>query len=174
MLLNNPRKGELFKEFINFIRMKPSCSRSELYIKFKKIPTRSLIAWSKEAGLINLLQDKIWAIEKIPKKEMGLDMFWQLIKETYEELSKSEMLGIEKVFVDIRELTSKICIDLSWTVDEFDQMLRQLLNSKKGEKVRLYGAPTSYFDNKENFFYKGNVYAFIRVMVTENGNYGHN
>ncbi|NVM55369.1 MAG: hypothetical protein HWN66_16805 [Candidatus Helarchaeota archaeon] len=166
ILLNNPNKGNLFQNFLEFISECSHRSRKELYEKFKEIPARALISWSIEAGLIDNLKDKFWIIEIPSEKDIDLDKFWNILNSYYNELTSSEIFGIDKVFVDIRDLTSKFCIKYNWSIDEFDEYLRKLLDSEYEAQIRLYGAPTSYFANKKNFMYNNRVYAFLRIMVS--------
>jgi len=166
ILLNNPKKGTLFKKFVNKIMRKPITSKEELFSKFKEIPARALIAWSLEADLIDTVNKKeFWLVDFSSRNIFDLEKFWSKISEIYSELSKSEIFGIDSIFVEIRDLTAKFCIKNNCTINVFDNHLQMLLDSDYGEKIRLYGAPTSYFAGKKNFMYRDRVYALIRLMV---------
>ena len=165
ILLNNTYKGDLFKAFLNYLKQKPHFTREELFSEYKEIPAKTLIAWSLEAGFINSYKDNIWLVNRPEKKNLNINEFWGSLIDLYAKLSESEIFGIKRVFVDIRDLTFEFCTKYSWAIDEFDDMFKQLLNSEKGEKITLYGAPTSYFEKKKNFIYNKRIYAFVRIMV---------
>jgi len=165
ILLNNPRKGQLFREFLLFLNERNRRTRREIYARFKEIPARTLIAWSKAAGLVEADKDFVWSVPQERKKVLTLEQFREKLIKTYKEMSKSEMFGIEKIFVEIRELRQRICIDHAWTFEEFDKYLTKLLDSPFGEKIRLYGAPPSVFDERESFMYHNKLYIYIRIKV---------
>jgi len=165
ILLNNPRKGQLFKDFLSFVNEQKKRSRKEIYLQFKELPGRTLIAWSKAAGLIEADRDFVWGLPLKEKEVLTLEQFREKLVEMYKDMSKSEMLGIEKIFLEIGEIRQKFCIDHSWSFEEFDEHLRRLLDSPFGEKIRLYGAPSSLFDEREKFMYHGRLYIYIRIKV---------
>lgn len=165
VLLNNPRKGQLFREFLSFVNIQKKRSKREIYEQFKELPGRTLIAWSKAAGMIETDGDFVWGLPKTEIKTLTLEQFQEKLANTYKDMSKSEMLGVEKVFVEIGELRRKICIDQSWAFEEFDEYLRRLLDSAFGKKIRLYGAPSSVFDEGKDLKYRGRLYVYIRVKV---------
>ena len=165
ILINNPKTSELFKDFIEFVKIKSYRLRNEVYNRYKTLTSKTLIAWSIEAGLIDEHDKKMWYIPPKNKIEFSDDEFWEDVKTKYSELRKSEIFGIDKVYVDIRDLSFQFCIQYRWTQEEFDEKLRANLDTKFGLDIMLYGAPTSYFENKKNFFYNDRVYAFIRIMV---------
>lgn len=177
VLLNNSEKKHLFRSFIAFVKSRDRVTYDNILrfvenkiLKEKTtrtgIVTRTLVAWSKEAGLIETDKKRklLWSIKEAKKKvALLLKEFWTILLEKYLLLKESEIFGIEHIFVDILELRTLVCIDLSWTNEEFNQYLAKLLDSEYGEKIRLYGAPTSVFNNRENFTYKGRVYAYIKM-----------
>lgn len=165
ILLNNPRKGQLFKDFLSFVNEQKKRTKKEMYVQFKELPARTLIAWSRAAGLIEADRDFVWGLSQKGKETLTLEQFRKKLVKAYKDMSKSEMLGIEKIFVKIGELRQKICIDHSWMFEEFDEYLGRLLDSPFGEKIRLYGAPSSVFDERENFMYHEKLYIYIRIKV---------
>ncbi len=165
ILLNNTRKGNLFKTFLSYLSEKKKATKKEIYEEFKEIPGRTLIAWSKSAGLIEENQNLIWSLPQKNVEFPSLDQFRQELIEVYSELSSSGMVGLEKLFVEIADLRQLICIEHSWEIKIFDDYLRRLISSPFGEKIRLYGAPPSKF-NKENEFVQNNKsYIYIRIKV---------
>lgn len=165
ILLNNPRKGQLFKGFLSFVNERTKRNRKEVYAQFKELPGRTLIAWSKAAGLVEADRHFVWGLPQKKKEIPTLEQFREELVETYKDMSKSEMLGLEKLFVEIGELRLRICIERSWSFDEFDAYLRSLLDSPFGQKIRLYGAPSPVFNRGENFLYTNRLYIYIRIKV---------
>jgi hypothetical protein len=179
LLINNSEKGALFRKFINFVRERRKASDDDV-LKFvediagKKerktttgIIARTLMAWSEDAGLIGRERGNkvIWFIAQEPRRELTIDQFWEILLEKYKSLRQSEIFGIEHIYVDILELRTVVCTELSWPSEEFDAYLVKLLDSRMGESIRLYGAPTSYFSDRQNFTYIGRVYAYIMIKV---------
>lgn len=179
VLLNNSEKGHFFRSFIAFVKSSDKVTYDDILrfvenklLKEKTtrigIVARTLRAWSKDAGLIETDKERklIWSIKEAKKKSRpSLKEFWTILLDKYLFLRESEIFGIENIFVDILELRTLVCIDRPWSNEEFNQYLVKLLDSEYGEKIRLYGAPTSVFSNRENFGYKGRVYAYIRMEV---------
>jgi len=165
ILLNDPSKGMLYREFLSFIGEKRKRSRAALYERFKPIPARTLIEWCKTAGLVEANHDFVWSLPQGEKVVLTLEQFREELVEAYKRLSKPEMLGLEKIFVEIKDLRQTICIDHGWRVEEFDESLRRLLNSPFGQEIRLYGAPSSLFDERESFLYNEKLYIYIRIKV---------
>lgn len=167
VLLNNEKKGILFHEFLKRIRSKESLTKHELSQHFRLITLRSLISWSLEAGLIEYDKDKylVWCLRLEPKTELSLEQFWKRLVNVYEELQKTDIFLVEKVFVPITEIRANFCMEENWELDDFDDNMRHLLDSPYGRKIRLYGGPSSIFEGKRNFVYKEKMYAYIRVRV---------
>jgi len=165
ILLNNPRKGQLFKDFLFFVNEQKKRTREEIYAQFKELVARTLIAWSKAAGLVEANRNFVWGLPQKEKEILTLEQFREKLVEIYNDMSKAETFGIEKIFVEIGEMRQKFCIDHSWSFEEFDDLLRRLLDSPFGEKIRLYGAPSSVFAKKEIFMYHERLYIYIRIKV---------
>lgn len=167
ILLNNEKKGPLFRAFLRNIRSKKSSTKHTLGQYFKSVTLRSLISWSLEAGLIEYDRDKdlIWCLRTKPKTELLLEEFWEKLVNLYKELQRTDIFLIEKVFVDITEIRANFCAEENWELDDFDENLRNVLKSRYGKKIRLYGGPSSIFVGKRNFVYKGKIYAYIRIKV---------
>ena len=179
ILLNNQKKGEIFRSFFEFVSNKGKVNYDEIHTFLKKINTdknksaieimaRSLIAWSEEAGLIerDTQQKIIWPVKQEPKKDISIEEFWNFLCKKYLELKKSEIFGIEKIYVDILQLRTAICLELNIENEEFNKLIIRLLDSEKGDNIKLYGAPTSFFSGRENFSYMNRVYAYITIRCT--------
>lgn len=178
ILLNNTKKGPIFRAFMKFVKEKKQVTNEDI-LKFigdspitkgsKSIGliARTLVAWCEEAGLIEVDKERkiVWYISQEPKKELTLEQFSGMLLEKYKQLRKTEIFGLQNIYVDILELRTLICAELAVSIEEFDDLLNQVLDSELGEIIRLYGAPTSFFANKENFSYNGRVYAYIMIKV---------
>lgn len=164
ILLTNEDKGPLFKDFLNFVT-KPT-SRKAIFQRFREIPARTLIAWTRYAGLVEVEGDMTWRLH-LPTQELPTESeFFETLIKTYNEMQKTETPGIRRIFVDINEIRRNVCYKLNGlSVSEFDGYLRRILDSSRGKGIRLYGAPTSVFEEKRNFAYKSRVYAYLSVGV---------
>jgi hypothetical protein len=180
ILINNRAKGRIFRDFINFVKVRGMTSYEQIpkYIKKKYgknkkdstigIMARTLMAWSEEAGLIGRDKEReiVWVIGQKPRQELTIQQFWGQLVKKYKQLRKSEIFGMENIYVDILELRTIMCAELSLSIEDFDSLLVRLLDSEEySERIRLYGAPTSFFADKENFRYKDRVYAYIMIKV---------
>jgi hypothetical protein len=177
VLLNNSNKGKLFRDFVALAKSKTTMTLEDVskYVKKVKevkkdsttigIVARTLLAWCEDAGLIERDNDReiIWFIASGSKKYISLDEFWSLLCSKYRILTQSEIFGLERIYVDILELRTLICLDLSWSNEDFNNYLSQVLDSEREDKIKLYGAPTSFFSDRENFSYKGRIYAYISI-----------
>jgi hypothetical protein len=164
VILTNPDKGDLFNDFLDFVT-KPT-PRAAVYRRFREIPARTLVAWSQYVGLVEVEGNMIWKLHLPKQKLPSDDEFLETLIRTYNEMQKTETPGIKRVFVDINEVRRNVCYKLNGlSVSEFDDYLREILDSPKGKIIRLYGAPTSVFEEKRNFPYKSRVYAYLSVGV---------
>jgi hypothetical protein len=165
ILLNNLSKGHLYKKFLTFVDRQEKISRKEIYKNFKELPGRTLIAWSKAAGLVEANREFVWSLPRRKKEHLTLEAFQKELLEAYVTLSRSDVVGIRKVFVAIQQIREKICVNRSLSYKEFDEYLTRTLNSSFGEKIRLYGGPSSAFKEGESFMYRNKLYLYIRVKV---------
>lgn len=165
ILLNNLSKGHLFKEFLAFVGQQEKITRKEIYKNFRELPGRTLIAWSKAAGLVEANREFVWGLPKKRKTYLTLEDFQKELLEAYISLSRSDVIGIHKIFVGIQQIREKICVDHSLSYKEFDDYLTNTLDSPFGEKIRLYGGPSSAFKEGESFMYRNKLYLYIRMKV---------
>lgn len=169
LLLNNESKGSLFRDFIRFIEEKGQrgkISKSELSLQFQPDTTlRSLISWSKEAHLVEYDKDLelVWLLKRDQKTQLSREKFWRKLVELYDRLQKTEIFLVRAVFVDISEIRAEFCMMENWSLDDFDSSLIDLLDSGYGRKIRLYGAPSSVYEGRRNFLYKGKSYIYIKL-----------
>lgn len=162
ILLTNENKGELFKDFVQFVTQRRT--KREISDKFLPIRARTLIAWAKEAGMIDTDGDRIWATFHNVLKPTQQE-FWTTVLENYREMQRSEVFGIRKIFVPIGELRSGVCSKLGLEKSEFDEELRRVLSTEYGKKVSFYGAPPDVFKDKQmgTFRYRGKLYVYLTI-----------
>jgi hypothetical protein len=169
LLLNNESKGSLFEDFIRFIEekgQKGKISKKELSFRFHPDTTlRALISWLKEVHLIEHDKDLdlVWLLKRDQKTQLSREDFWHKLSDLYDRLQKTEIFLIRAVFVEISEIRAEFCLMENWSLDDFDSSLINLLNSEYGRKIRLYGAPSSVYEGKRNFLYKGKAYIYIKL-----------
>jgi len=158
-LLNNEKKGRLFREFTKYIKNNRYVHKIEISKVFKPETTRSIIAWSLESDLIEYDEDEeiLWLYKIDEKKELSTDSFWRQVLNTYLQLEESNIFGISRIFVNISQLRYVISSENNWSLDDFDTNFITLLDSNYGRKIRLYGGPSSTFEGKRNFLYKNKL-----------------
>jgi len=162
ILLTNEDKGELFKEFLDFVSTKRH--KKEIYEKFRPIPSRSMIAWLSYAGQIEQQKDIIQAKNR-REGRISLTKFEQIFFKAYSDLNKSEIFGIRRIFIPIEDLQFEISVKTGLSKEEVYNMLTKLISKDGSEKIILHGASTkSYEDNKINKFnYYNKDYVFISL-----------
>lgn len=162
LLLTNSYKGNLFKEFIEFI--KNGKLKKEIKSKYKWRTGLTLIAWSVAAGLAK--QDDEYVI-KIPykiNKELSLEKIWKEVRKAYDEI---RIFGSDKkrLFVDFSDLRYRAAGNLHLVnYKEFDKLFLQLMQSKYKKYINLHGAPTGEYDEMKNFLYKGRLYPYLSIV----------
>jgi hypothetical protein len=165
ILLNNSSKGHLFKEFLAFVAQQEKTTRKRVYENFRELPGRTLVAWAKAAGLVEANREFVWRLPERKQVPLTMGEFQTELLKAYSNLSNSGVVGISRVFVEIKQIREKICVDHSLSYKEFDEYLTTALDSDFGEKIRLYGGPSSAFKEGESFMYKNRLYLYIRVKV---------
>jgi hypothetical protein len=160
ILLNNERKGKLFRDFLDFVKEKKT--RNEIYKNFKEITSRTLIAWSKYAGLIIEIEDHI---QSLPGKkiEISQEEFETNLIEIYDQLQDPHDIGVKRIAVPIGEIRFNLCVKLGLTEFEFDQMLRILLDKDHNHIVKLHGATSDAFEKEPTFEYLNKLYIYLSM-----------
>lgn len=165
ILLNNLSKGHLFRKFLTYVGQQKKIARKEIYKNFRELPGRTLIAWSKAAGLIEANREFVWGLPKKRKPHLTAKDFQKELLRVYLGLTHSDVIGIRNVFVRIQQIREKICVDHLLSYKEFDEYLTKAIDSSFGEKIRLYGGPSSAFKEGESFMYQNKLYLYIRIKV---------
>jgi len=162
ILLSNETKGDLFKEFLHFLRERKT--KKEIVEKFKGTPARTLIAWSKLAGLI--IQDN-QKFQSIPRgnKKINIKIFKKTLSEYYQKLENSDIFGIQRLFIPIHELRDNVCMKLEISPEIFDKLLTELLMTDFGNNIVFHGGTTKAYDKNENqtFKYHNKIYLLISM-----------
>lgn len=162
VLLINESKGKLFEDFLQFVTEKKS--KKDIDQRFKPIPARTLIAWSKEAGLIQEYQNFFQAIPRKKTKPTQAQFKDVLIK-IYTETQTTEVFGIKRIYVPIGGLRFNVCVELGLKKEEFDDELKYLLSTEYGTRITLHGAPTNVYEEEETFNYSGKLYIYLSIKV---------
>lgn len=165
LLKNNFKKGKLFRDFENFVKAKKKVTFKEVDERYDEITAASLREWSAYANIINYDKklQKIWNVEYEKKVQIPLKKFKEKLIRYYDKFQESEILGLESVFVYINKIRTEMCLEFNCSNDYWNELMTKLLDSKFGEKIRLYGSIPSEFEGKENFNYNGTLYALIRI-----------
>ena len=160
VILANESKSALFQEFLAFVA--DSKTFKQVYEQFGNITGRTLIAWTCEADLALKDNTRVRAIPK-DRPRPGLDKFWNIVKAAYHKFEISETLGITRLFMPISELRFTAGVDLGLTPDEFDKLLRDILDSSRGDKISLYGATSEVYARFSPLVYNEKAYAYISI-----------
>jgi len=165
ILITNEEKSEIFNDFYHYLETNKVVNKTELYNEFKSITARTLIAWSKEVDVIRHDKDidKIWFHKKNYKMDVNLNIFWKELQDAYKELVRTDLFMIKIMFVEISELRANVCYRLNLELDDFDYYLIRTLNSIYGNKIQLYGAPSSSYEGKRHFTYKNRKHVLLRL-----------
>jgi len=162
LLRANEAKGHMFREFVEYAKVKRS--KKDIYRRFKSVPSRTLIAWAAEAGLVAVHKDEVCAI-KVHRKKPSQTEFWKTLVAEYRSMQRTSMLGIRHIYVPIGDLRFNLGVKLDLNREEFDAELKKLLASKEGTKIVLYGAPTNVFEELEFFESLGRLYVYLSMKV---------
>lgn len=164
MLLDNDRKGKVYQEFIKFVESKRT--KQEIFEKFKIIPSKTLIAWSKHAGLIIEYKELI-TIFHYKDIKPSLAEFKTVFISFYKESDQTKIFGIRNIYVPIGELRFYICSKFGMTKKEFDEYLTKLLLSEFGKNIELHGSTSKVFQEEEaeTFLFMDKLYVFLSVRV---------
>lgn len=160
LLLSNENKGKLFKDFLQFVSERRL--KTEVNHRFKPITARTLMAWLKEAGLIQDYKEYVQAIHRIKKKPTQ-EQFWKNLKETYKEMQDTGVFGIKRIYVPIGELRFNVDAKLNLNKEEFYEEFERLLATEYGSRITLHGAPTSVFEEEEAFNYLDKLYIYLSI-----------
>lgn len=161
LLLQNEKKGQLFKDFLEFLTIPKT--QYEIFLEFKRFTGITLIAWSKLAGLIVEYDGQYQAIP-ITNELINKIKFEKALIKTYHELEKGDKSGHKRLVIPIGEMRFIICVELGINKENFDEMLRNYLESKEyGRDFELFGAPVNVFIEKIPFEFRNKLYIYLSL-----------
>lgn len=167
ILKNNFKKGTLFQDFENYLKIKNETTFEDIEERYREITAASLREWTAYAGITGYDKKakKIWYIKYEDKIVIPFKDFKKSLISYYAKLQESEIMGMDSVFVDINKIRTEMCLDSNISNEYWNRLMVKTLDSKLGEKIRLYGTVPSKFEGKENFNYNNTHYALIRIKV---------
>lgn len=162
LLLSNPHKSNLIREFLNFIMR--AKTKNEILKKYKWGTGNTLIEWCRLAGMSEKKDDKYVIIKRpIIKKEFSIEELWTEVKNCYEEIRR---LGYDKrkMFIDFSDLRFRAAYNLGLNDPrEFDDLFRKLLKSEFGQFINLHGTLVGGYNEEKNLEYRSRLYPFISL-----------
>lgn len=167
ILKNNFKKGALFRDFENYLKIKNETTFEDIEERYREITAASLREWATYAGMTGYDKKakKIWFVKHEDKNKISIKEFRELLISHYSELQQSEINGVDSVFVDINKIRTEMCLEFNISNDYWNSLMVEILDSKFGEKIRLYGSIPSEFIGRENFSYNNTNYALIRIKL---------
>ncbi len=164
LLLSNKDKGFLFKDFLDYT-LKPK-EIKEIREKFGRFPSKTLIAFCLEAGLIVKYRDSVKSVEH--KTEITLREFYESLVEIYNDLSISSERNLKIIYVPIDLIRDMVCLDLGLSSrEQFDSLLAEVLETEMGVSIYLHGAAPQVEDEFTGIRIKKKRYAYISIRLTE-------
>lgn len=164
LLLTNDEKGELFREFIDYV--KNSKKDDDLKKKFVGETHRTLKSWSKRANLVTIHDDYCAAEPIHDVEDCTVNKFFKTLFNTYEKIQRRNVFEPKREYIPIREIKRRVSCELGFKeLTQFDNWLTETLNHKKYRLfVRLHGAPSHAYEKMETFRYKGKSYPLLSVV----------
>jgi hypothetical protein len=157
MILSNNDKGQLFNDFLDFISTPKTIA--EIEKRFKKVPTKTLIAFSLEAGLI-LHYGELYQSTEI-HSNVDLNIFYFTLIKEYKKIQEK---GTRKIYVSIDLIRNLVSLELGLeSLNLFNSLLEQALDSPLGVHLYLHGAAPQSDSEYIGFRYKGKRYVFISI-----------
>lgn len=168
LLLMNPAKGRFFSRFLRFV--KEPVTEQDVYKKFGEPTGKTLIAWTKEAGLVRRGRGLVVLAGRQPRKKPTINEFWDELLTTYKRLQMTPVAGARRFFVPISDLRDRVSLGLGLDKPgEFNQYLHEVLASERESSIGLYGAPPHILEelrkSKGTFKYRGKNYVYISVGI---------
>ena len=162
LLLNNDEKGELYSDFLNFVKRPKKIS--EIYNKYKTLTGKTLIAWCLEANLIRKKSNIVSYKHEQDIKPPSLEKFWKSLVTSYIDMQDTGMFGVKKIYADLAELKLRISCELGIDEDEdFDRYLKNIIQSKYGTIITLDGGPPLLYKEQYHFRYKDKNYLYLSI-----------
>lgn len=166
VLLSSPRRGHIFKRFLDYAREAPS--EKMVRKEFNRPTGIVLIQWSLAAGLIREHEGYV-ATASWPKDRDPSDSeFWSVLAETFAQMRSRSSSGMKRLYAKISEIRPKVTVKLGFNnTSKFDMRLERLLSDNRyRNRISLYGAPTSELEDDRNVFVHqkdGKRYAYLSI-----------
>jgi hypothetical protein len=160
ILLENERKGELFRCFQTFVSK--GKNREQIYSEFGNVPSKTLIAWTKFAGLTMENKNVIQAVPD-NKENLTQASFMEKLENFYNRLESTGEFGIKRLFIPFGELRFLFFIQFGTTKEEFDFFLRMILDSEYRSLISLSGGTVDSYNEDNRFFYNDKNYLYISL-----------
>jgi len=158
--LSNRDKGPLFSEFIEYTS-KPT-KIADIESEFGKVPSKTLIAFCLEAGLMVKYGDLVRSIEV--KSTVKISEFYSSLAKKYDDLQKNPNRNVPMIYVPIDLMRDLVSLELGLEFpDLFDELLRKTIDSPLGKTIYLHGAPPQVESEFVGFRYKDRRYAYISI-----------
>lgn len=153
----------VYQEFLEYLTQPRSAQ--EIDIRFNQVTGKTLRQWVQFLGVANV--DKSEKYQYFPQEQdVDLETFKQALKSCHKQLSRDQMVGTGRYFVDIGELRSEVCQTLRIFPGRFDALLTALLDDSEGRRgIELTGAPATIYEEAttEPFSYRGKIFRYIAV-----------
>ncbi len=158
LLLSNKDKGSLFNDFLNYT-LNPK-KVSNIQNKFGKVPTKTLIAFCLEAGLIVKYGKQVKSIKK--RTNITINNFYDSLIKVYKNFQKES--HVSYIYVPIDKIRDMVSLDLGLeSHKDFDDFLQKTIISQFGTNIYLHGAPPQEERHYSGFKYNNKRYAFLSV-----------
>jgi hypothetical protein len=164
VLLTNPDKGALFKEFLGFISRRRSTR--EVIERFKEVPAKTLTSFCLEAGLA--VEHGGFYKASRRNQKVGLAQFYATFSRVYNELQTSKDSRGPWIYVPVDLMRDVVSVELGLDSPMlFDELLGKLLDSKWGRSVFLHGAPPQLTEEFTGFLYRRKRYAYVSLRQSK-------
>lgn len=162
LLLSNKDKGPLFRKFLNYTS-KPKAV-AQIQSEFGKVPTKTLIAFCLEAGLIVQYRGLVKSIET--KSSATVPDFYSFLVKVYSNLQLEPKRELQMIYIPIDLIRDMVSLEMGLeSPNLFDKLLEKTIDSELGVSIYLHGAPPQVEKDFLGYSYKGKLYAFISIRL---------
>ncbi|HZY94099.1 MAG TPA: hypothetical protein VFE98_04455 [Candidatus Bathyarchaeia archaeon] len=160
-ILKQELKIQLIKDFLRTVS-EPK-SKSDIDKKFRR-NAGVLLALCKEGGLVSEKDDLVYSLQPRVKSP---EEFWEKLLEAYRKLSRTNIPGVKRNFIEIIEIYHALLPYLDWRKDDaFDEFMRIVVRQPEYRtRIELSGAPVSYVTEKglRPFVLDGKRYYYLSI-----------
>lgn len=164
LLLSNKDKGPLFRRFLSYTS-KPKAV-AQIQNEFGKVPTKTLIAFCIEAGLIVRYRGLVKSVE-IKSSATVPDFYSSLVK-VYRNLQVEAKRPLQMIYIPVDLIRDMVCLDMGLeSSDLFDELFEKTIDSELGVTIYLHGAPPQVEKDFLYFSHNGRRYAFMSMRLKD-------